>query len=43
MWNRDEVQGKADRLKERVKEEAGKALNDARGFSSRGVPRPREG
>jgi uncharacterized protein YjbJ (UPF0337 family) len=30
MWNRDEVKGKADRLKGRVKQEAGKALNNDR-------------
>lgn len=30
MWNRDEVKGKADRLKGRVKQEAGEALNDDR-------------
>ena len=28
MWNKDEMQGKAERLKGRVKEEAGKVLND---------------
>jgi len=30
MWNRDEVKGKADRLKGRVKQEAGEAMNDDR-------------
>jgi uncharacterized protein YjbJ (UPF0337 family) len=30
MWNRDEIKGKADRLKGRMKEEAGEALNDER-------------
>ena len=28
MWNKDEVEGKAERLKGRAKEEAGKVLND---------------
>jgi uncharacterized protein YjbJ (UPF0337 family) len=30
MWNRDEIKGKADRLKGRLKEETGSALNDER-------------
>jgi uncharacterized protein YjbJ (UPF0337 family) len=30
MWNRDEIKGKADRLKGRMKEEAGEAMNDER-------------
>jgi uncharacterized protein YjbJ (UPF0337 family) len=28
MWNRDEVEGKVDRLKGRVKQKTGDALND---------------
>jgi uncharacterized protein YjbJ (UPF0337 family) len=28
MWNRDEVEGKVDRLKGRAKQEAGEVLND---------------
>lgn len=30
MWNRDEIKGKTDRVKGRIKEEAGAALNDER-------------
>ena len=28
MWNKDEIEGKTDRLKGRVKQEAGDVLND---------------
>ena len=30
MWNRDEVQGKADQVKGRIKESAGELSNDDR-------------
>jgi uncharacterized protein YjbJ (UPF0337 family) len=30
MWNKDEVRGRAERVKGRVKEEAGKMSNDER-------------
>jgi uncharacterized protein YjbJ (UPF0337 family) len=30
MWNKDEVRGRADRVKGRVKEEAGKLSHDER-------------
>jgi len=30
MWNRDEVRGKAERMKGRVKEEVGRATGDER-------------